>query len=60
MDRKELINALRIIKNECDSNTRCATCPFSDNNEMNVCKIIEDLPYQWNINEDTGMWRALK
>lgn len=60
MNNEEIINALKIIKNECNSNTRCQTCPFSDNNQINNCKIIMDLPYNWNINEKIDVWRAFK
>lgn len=58
MKNEELINALKIIHDECDSQIRCSNCPFCDN--VGSCKIINALPANWNINEEIDVWRALK
>ena len=58
MNNEEIINALKIIKNECNSRMICDNCPFSDKNRK--CKILHIIPSEWDINEETDAWRALK
>ena len=56
--KKEIIEALKIIKNVC---VECSTCPFAHIAHGYVkCKLDEE-PTNWNINnEKDEIWRALK
>lgn len=56
---EEIINALKIIKNTCNSTMRCNDCPFyCDSNGM--CIIQSILPAHWDISEENPIWRAFK
>lgn len=59
--RKEIIEALKIIKDVCIDNLECSTCPFAHiANGYAKCKLDEE-PTNWNINnEKDEIWRALK
>ena len=59
--RKEIIEALNIIKDVCMDNLECSTCPFAHIAHGYVkCKLDEE-PTNWNINDKKDeIWRALK
>lgn len=59
--RKEIIEALKIIKDVCIDNLECSTCPFAHiANGYVKCKLDEE-PTNWNINDEKDeIWRALK
>lgn len=59
--KKEIIEALKIIKGVCVDNLECSTCPFAHTaNGYVKCKLGEE-PTNWNINnEKDEIWRALK
>ena len=60
--KKEIINALNVIKEECRDNL-CVRCPFYDKtlNDVPRCRIRSDAPMVWNItDEDPETWRAFK
>lgn len=59
--RKEIIEALKIIKDVCIDNLECSTCPFAHiANGYVKCKLDEE-PTNWNINDQKDeIWRALK
>ncbi len=56
---EEIINALRIIQDECAAyNEDCLNCSFYTNNS-NGCKFIKDGedPANWRLNK-TNAWKA--
>lgn len=58
--KEEIINALKIIKDEC---TNCKNCPFGDSSYMigTYCKLLRSDPCGWEINDTPPqIWRALK
>lgn len=57
--KEEILNALKIIKDEC-KDIDCEDCPFL-NDENNVCCIQDDPPSSWKIKVETEQtWRAFK
>jgi hypothetical protein len=56
-DREEIIKALKVIQNTCKSTTRCSQCPLGTNG--NDCVLQNQSPENWNIGEETEVWRAL-
>lgn len=58
--KEEIINALKVIKDECRDNPTCSTCPFWIPDSDKGCKILDDVE-TWELNvPDTGVWRAFK
>ena len=57
--KEEIINALKVIRDECDG-TDCSYCPFGHGE--NGCKLIYTDPANWKIAElpPPETWRALK
>ena len=57
--KEEIINALKVIKDECFE-TRCNDCPFGRGE--NNCKLLGTNPADWKIAElpPPETWRALK
>lgn len=56
--KEEIINALKVIKEEC-TGTQCRNCPFGEIN--GVCRLEERTPALWDItDEPPKTWRALK
>lgn len=57
--KEEILNALKIIKDECKG-IDCKDCPFL-NDEDNNCRIQNDPPASWKIKVETEeTWRAFK
>ena len=64
--QEEIINALKIIKDECHTYFKhipgigkdCTDCPFSRNNRG--CGIVETLPTTWDIKPIKGAWKAFR
>lgn len=63
--KEEIINALKVIKDECESHNcgnececGCDECCF--NNYNLGCVISEMFPSDWRINEIQEEWRAFK
>lgn len=55
--KEEILNALRIIKDECRG-TECKDCPFSD--DALRCRVHES-PFSWDIKEENEkQWRAFE
>jgi hypothetical protein len=55
--KEEILNALRIIKDECRG-TVCKYCPFSD--DTLKC-LVREHPYEWDIKEEKEeLWRAFE
>lgn len=63
VSKKEILNALRIIKKVCKEQNEgktCEDCPFWNIHEMD-CTVSPDWAYpcNWNINcENADTWRA--
>ena len=49
MDYNELIKALELIKNVCNTHKYCEECPFEK--KQGVCLITEKRPTYWKIIE---------
>ena len=56
-EQKDIIVALKVIRNVCETQDTCFKCPFFNDNS---CRIHEDYPEKWKINEENPIWRALK
>ena len=58
--KEEIINALKVIKDECREQYGCNNCPFG--NDAARCKVKGTSPIDWNIAElpPPQTWRALK
>ena len=59
--KEEIINALKIIKDECASyEDYCYKCPFY-NEQYDCCEITDGggFPSDWIINDTTERWNAL-
>lgn len=57
--KEEIINALKVIKDECLGQYTCNSCPFW--NDVAGCKVKKTSPGDWNItDEPPEVWRALK
>lgn len=52
----EIIDALRIIRNECSKHSNCSDCAFYSNDRCNI-KYTD--PEFWEL-ESTYIWRAFK
>lgn len=51
---KEIINALQVIQEECESHTEnCSDCPFCNGH---ICKVVDEEPTGWNLNIND--WKA--
>lgn len=46
---EELLNALKLIKEECKKHTRCEGCPLV--NSCDECGISEETPRHWLLQE---------
>lgn len=57
--KEEILNALKIIKDEC-SGTHCKDCPFG--NEGGDCNIPKGPPEDWVVKKEgpEQTWRAFK
>ena len=55
--KEEIINALKVIKEECAGQV-CEKCPFGG--DGGKCKLVNDSPDNWAIDEGDGIWRALR
>ena len=59
---RELIEALHVIQNECDSHKNnigfhnCEKCPLSSI-DCRKCLVGQEFPYKWKIND--GVQKAL-
>lgn len=54
--REEIIQALTVIKDECNEAKNCCYCPFG--RECGMCNIRNDSPYEWKFNEEEPVYRA--
>lgn len=61
--KEEIINALKVIKEECADHA-CLDCPFfvpKQRDTASSCRIKNDAPQAWNITENKPeTWRAFK
>lgn len=56
--KKEILDALKLIKDECESTATCRACPFRDEPG---CAIRGANPHDWDLDdEDPETWRAFK
>lgn len=60
--KKEIINALKVIQEECLSAPRCIDCPFyNHHNTVEACRLLVKRPSMLQINEtEPETWRAFK
>lgn len=59
--KEEIINALKVIKDECEG-IGCDKCPFRRKNNLAYeCVLMHTLPDEWDIaDEEPEAWRAFK
>ena len=58
--KEEIINALKVIQEECIGNPVCLTCPFWIPDRGNGCQIQEGVE-TWEIADpEPKTWRAFK
>lgn len=60
--KKEIIDALKIIKDECEE-AGCVNCPFGREKTTYryECVLNKELPEQWDLaDEEPETWRAFK
>ena len=58
MDKKEILNALKLIKKICETADSCKKCPFYVPSICR-CTIHEVWPEDWEIIDETpSVWRA--
>jgi hypothetical protein len=43
----ELLNALKVIKAECEKHDKCKTCPLFDSHKE--CGVTQDIPEAWAL-----------
>lgn len=55
--KKEILKALKVIQDVCDSHKDCATCPLRKTN--NSCSVSSRIPNEWRISATNEMWRAM-
>lgn len=53
-----ILGALEIIKNVCNEQFDCETCPFYSPKEIECC-ITAHRPRNWVAYKETNCWRAL-
>lgn len=62
--KEEILNALKIIKEECGSSKECIKCAFYDENQNSQIVCMFDRPVApacWNLNNpEPETWRAFK
>ena len=51
----EILEALNMIKDICDEQEDCETCPFAD--RVEVCHIQTKAPQDWDLRKER-VWRA--
>ena len=61
--KKEILDALKVIRDECAEAERCSKCPFGMDHTVNgsACRLDESAPSCWDISdEEPEVWRAFK
>ena len=58
---EDIVYALNVIKETCDSYVFCMSCPFSDGSESENC-LLKRTPCSWSISDPPKpeVWRALR
>ena len=54
--QKEIIEALKTIKEVCKESSDCYECPLRKNRTL--CYINEKVPINWDIHDSAEMWSA--
>ncbi len=58
--KEEVVNALKVIKEECLDNPTCSTCPFWNSVDIKKCMVQEPVE-TWEIKDpELETWRAFK
>ena len=56
--KREILDALNVIKSECEATASCQVCPFRDETG---CALYHMRPEDWEITEEEPeVWRAFK
>lgn len=55
---KEVINALKVIKEVCENTEMCRFCPLR--NGYDSCSLRSEIPSKWKLNEPREPFRAFK
>lgn len=56
-DRKDILDALRLIRKVC-SNSTCYICPFRVPNTVDECMFCHTQPDDWSIVSEESNWCA--
>ena len=58
-NKKEVINALKLIQSTCEEHEDCRTCPFrDDDSSISACVIQNNAPHEWKIKDQETTWKA--
>lgn len=58
--KEEILNALKVIQDVCNSHEKCTTCPLCiTKNRCNMCSITNESPNNWRISGANELLRAL-
>lgn len=58
--QEEIINALKVIKDECGQyEITCENCPFYNGKKHCAIRYQDEDPCDWKIAKETEVWRAL-
>lgn len=55
--KEEIIKALRVIQDVCNSQKDCVTCPLRKSH--NCCSVSSNTPNKWRISGTNEIWRAI-
>lgn len=59
--KKEILDALKVIKDVCADTESCSRCPFGKDNTISSCRITRVVPADWDIDdEEQETWKAFK
>lgn len=55
--KEEILKALKVIQDVCNSHEDCGTCPLCKSN--NFCSVSNATPNEWRIAGTNEIWRAI-
>lgn len=58
MEKEKILKALETIKEVCEGERTCSTCPLRDWD--NDCLFNGPAPCHWEINYDDKPWKAIR
>lgn len=59
--QKEILDALKTLKEVCDTSEDCGECPLRSLNDTYPCTFSQpNVPYTWEFNDQEKYWRAFR